>query len=75
MPTYIGQFKKQLPLLAPPTSDFDSSPSPALACAAIRSPLTAEELRIIEYYCNEMLTKLFSPSMNPERSLHSEILR
>ena len=48
---------------------FASACEHVLARAAINPrPLTAEEVQLIEYYCNELRKNVVSPSTKTERS-------
>lgn len=47
---------------------FASACEHVLASAAInRRTLTAEEVQLVEYYCNELRKNVVSPSMKAER--------
>jgi hypothetical protein len=42
-----------------------------LSTAAVSRPLPEEEIRLIEYYCQELLTKVVTLQDNSQRIAHS----
>ena len=42
-----------------------------LSTAVMIRPLTEEEMRVVEYYCRELLTKVVTLQRNPQEISHS----
>ena len=42
-----------------------------LSIVAVSRPLTEEEVRLVEYYCQELLTKVVTLQGNPQEISHS----
>ena len=47
--------------------NFTSACERLLASETLYRPLTNDEARLVEYYCQELLKKLVSPRTDPQR--------